>query len=151
MAHQAFLNDGVRAATNGSGRPSGGLMENVSSFGNDVATLASLQSKLVAADARASLARAAPALGGLALAILLAFSGAIAIVGGLALWIAERFEMKTSVALMLTGLGALVLVALIGVVCVRLLGSSFTAFRRSAEELERNIAWVKTTLTHSGR
>ncbi|OJW21008.1 MAG: hypothetical protein BGO49_30115 [Planctomycetales bacterium 71-10] len=126
-------------------------MEDVSSFGNDVATLASLQSKLAAADAKASLARAAPALGGLALAILLAFSGAIAIVWGLALWIAERFEMKTSAALMLTGLGALVLVALIGVVCVRLLGSSFTTFRRSAEELERNIAWIKTTLTHSGR
>ena len=150
MAHQAVLNDGARAAANGNGRP-GGLMDNVSSFGGDLATLASLQSKLAAADARESLVRATPALGGLALAILLAISGVMAIVGGLALWIAEHFAMKTSVALMLTGLGALVLVALLGVVCARLLGSSVTTFRRSAEELERNIAWVKTTLTHSGR
>lgn len=144
------MNHGARAATEGNGR-SNGLMENVSSFGSDVATLASLQSQLVAADARESLTRGAPAIAGLVLAILLAFAGVIAIVGGLALWIAERFAMQPSIALMLTGLGTLVVVALVGVISVRLLGSSVTTFRRSAEELERNIAWVKTTLTHSGR
>ncbi|MDG3008097.1 phage holin family protein [Paludisphaera mucosa] len=149
MAHQAVLNDGPRPAAS-NGRPNG-LIENVSSFGNDLATLATLQSKLVAADARESLAKSAPALAGLALAILLAFAGSVAILGGLGLWLAEAFALKPAVALMLTGLGALVVVALLAAVCVKLLGSSFTTFRRSAEELERNLAWIKTTLTYSGR
>lgn len=150
MAHQAFLNHGFRAAA-ARGRSPDGLMENVSSFGGDIATLASLQSQLAAADARAGLARATPAVAGLVVAALLAVAGAVAIVGGLALWIAEAFAIKTSVALMLTGLGALVVVALVGVVSVRLLISSATTFRRSLEELQRNIAWIKTTLTYSGR
>jgi len=130
---------------------SNGLMGDVGSFGSDLATLASLQSKLAAADAKESLQRATPAIAGLAVATLLACAGTVAILGGLGLWIADAFSIKPYAALMLTGLGALVLVAILAAVCVRLLGSSFTTFRRSAEELERNIAWIKTTLTHSGR
>lgn len=144
------MNNGARAANAGHAH-SNGLMDNVSSFGNDVATLASLQSKLAAADARETLSRSTPALYGLALALLLAIAGTVAIVVGLALWIAEHFAMQASVALMMTGLGSLAVVAILGVVSVRLIGSSVTTFRRSAEELERNVAWIKTTLTHSGR
>ena len=42
-------------------------------------------------------------------------------------------------------------VAVLAVLGLKLIGSSLGTFRRSAEELERNLAWVKTTLTHSGR
>lgn len=150
MAYQAVVNNGNGAGPANHNR-SNGLMENVGSFGSDLAALASLQSKLAAADAKESLAKAAPALGGLAVAVLLAFAGAFAIVGGLALWIAERFDLRPWAALMLTGLGSLVLVAILAAVCVKLLGSSFTTFRRSSEEFERNLAWIKTTLTRSGR
>jgi hypothetical protein len=146
------LNHGLRAAAaRGRGRAADGLMDNVSSFGGDIAALASLQSQLAAADARAGLAKAVPAIGGLVVAVLLAVAGTVAIVGGLALWIAESYAIKPSIALMLTGLGALIVVALLGVVSVRLLISSATTFRRSIEELQRNIAWIKTTLTYSGR
>lgn len=153
MAHQAFLNPGFRAANAGRhfARPGDGLIDNISSVGGDIAALASLQSQLAAADARQSLTKAIPAVAGLVVAVLLAVAGTVAIVGGLALWIAQAFHLETSVALMLTGLGALVLVALLGVISVRLLLSSATTFRRSIEELQRNIAWIKTTLAHSGR
>jgi uncharacterized membrane protein YidH (DUF202 family) len=126
-------------------------MENVSSFGNDVAALAALQGQLAAADARESLRRAIPSIAGLVVAILLAIAGVVVLVAGLALWIAEEAQMKPAAALMLTGLGALVVVALLGAVSARFLKSSFTTFRRSSEEFERNLAWVKTTLSYSGR
>ena len=148
MAYQTVVNNG--AASPSSNR-STGLMENVGSFGNDLATLASLQGKLAAADAKASLQKAAPAIAGLVVAALLAFSGAVVLLVGFALWIAEALALTPYKALMLTGLGALIAVAVLAAVCVRLLGSSFTAFRRSSEEFERNLAWIKTTLTHSGR
>ncbi len=150
MAHQAFLNPRIRAAATAGGA-SDGLMDDVGSFGGDLAALASLQSRLAAADARESLAKAAPAVAGLALAVLLCVAAAVVAAAGLALWIAERYAVATSTALMLVGLGAAVLAAILGVVSARLLGSSVTPFRRSSEELGRNIAWVKTTIAHSGR
>ncbi|WP_165250318.1 phage holin family protein [Paludisphaera soli] len=151
MAHQAFMNDPRRAPAP-AGRSNGtGLIENVSSFGNDVASLAALQGQLAAADARESFRRAIPSIAGLVVAILLAIAGVGVVVAGLALWIAEEAQMKPAVALMLTGLGALVLVALLAAISVRFLKSSFSTFRRSSEEFERNLAWVKTTLSYSGR
>lgn len=149
MADQTILNKGGGPASKPS--PNGGLMEGVGSFGNDLATLASLQAKLAAADARESLMKALPAVIGLGVLVLLLIAGMGAIVAGLAVWLAEAFDLRLGVALMLVGLGCLILGALFSLLCLRLVGSSFTAFRRSSEELERNLAWVKTTLTRSGR
>ena len=150
MADQTVLNkgDGPRptAKTN-----SNGLIGGVESFGNDLAALASLQAKLAAADARESLLKALPAAVGLGVLALLLIAGMAAIVAGFAVWLAEALHLALGVALMLVGLGCLILGALFSLLCVRLLGSSFTAFRRSSEELERNVAWIKTTLTRSGR
>ncbi len=152
MAHQAFVTNPRGAAApsrpNGNG---GGLIENVSSFGNDVASLAALQGQLAAADAKESFRRAIPSIAGLVVAILLAIAGVVVLVAGLALWIAEEAQIKPAAALMLTGLGALVVVALLATVSAKFLKSSFSTFRRSSEEFERNLAWVKTTLSYSGR
>jgi len=150
MADQAVLNKGggpgSAPKTN-----SNGLMEGVGSFGNDLASLASLQAKLAAADARESLLKALPSVVGLGVLVLLLIGGMAAIVAGFAVWLAATFHLGIGVSLMLVGLGCLVLGALLSLLCLRLLSSSFTAFRRSSEELERNLAWVKTTLTRSGR
>lgn len=143
MAHQTVLND--KAA-----RPNG-LMGNVSSFGNDLATLATLQAKLAAADMRESLLKAAPTIGGMAVLILLSIAGMTALVAGFALWLAEALQLRPAVALILVGLGSLVVAALGAWLCARTLGGSFSAFRRSSEEFDRNLAWIKTTLTQSGR
>lgn len=143
MAYQAFLND--RAT-----RPNA-LIEDVNSFGNDLAALATLQTKLAAADFREGLKTARPAVGVLAVMILLAIAGATAIVIGLAFWLAESFQFRTASALALVGLGCLVVASLGAWFAVRALASSFTAFQRSAEEFTRNLAWIKTTLTQSAR
>ena len=145
MAHQTLLNDKNRHAK------SNGLMDDVSSFGNDVASLAALQSKLAAADMRESLHKAAPAIGGLVILVLLLVAGMTVLVAGLALWFAEAQQLRPAVALVVVGLGSLVVAALGAWLCARWLGSSFSTFRRSFEELERNVAWIKTTLTQSGR
>ncbi len=145
MAHQTILNDNNRRAK------SNGLMDNVSSFGNDVASLAALQSKLAAADMRESLHKAAPAIGGLMVLVLLLVAGMTVLVGGIGLWLAEAQQLRPAVALVVVGLGSLVLAALGAWLCTRWLATSFSTFRRSSEELERNVAWIKTTLTQSGR
>jgi O-antigen ligase len=143
MAHQTLLNDKTA-------RPNG-LMGNVSSFGNDLASLATLQGKLAAADLRESLLKAAPALCGLAVLGSLSVAGMTALVAGLALWLAETLQLRLVVVLMLVGLGSLVVAAFGAWLCARTLSGSFSTFRRSFEEFDRNLAWIKTTLTQSGR
>jgi uncharacterized membrane protein YqjE len=143
MAHQTFLSDK-------SARPNG-LMSNVGSFGSDLASLVTLQTQLATADLRESLRRAAPAIGGLAVLCLLLIAGMTTLVAGIALWIADTYQLRPAAALMLVGLGGLVVAALGAWLCARTFSRSFSTFRRSTEELERNLAWVKTILTQSGR
>jgi hypothetical protein len=126
-------------------------MSNVESFGSDLASLATLQAQLATADLRESLRRAAPAIGGLAVLCLLLFAGMTALVAGVALWIADAYQLRPAAALMLVGFGSLVVAVLGAWLCVRAFGRSLSTFRRSSEELERNLAWVKTILTQSGR
>lgn len=142
MAHQTILKRRTK---------SNGLIDDVSSFGNDVSTLAALQAKLAAADMNESLRKAAPAIGGLVVLVLLLVAGMTVLVAGLALWLAEAQPIRPAVALVVVGLGSLAFAAFGGWLCARWLGSSFSTFRRSFEELERNVAWIKTTLTQSGR
>lgn len=151
MADQTVLNKGADGPAQKPKTNSNGLMGSVESFGNDLATLASLQAKLAAADARESLLKALPSVVGLGVLVLLLIGGMAAIVAGFAVWLAEALHLGLGVSLMLVGLGCLILGALFSLLCLRLLSKSFTAFRRSSEELERNLAWVKTTLTQSGR
>jgi Putative Actinobacterial Holin-X, holin superfamily III len=143
MAHQTLMN--------GKNGRSNGLMENVGSFGNDLTSLATLQAKLAAADFRESLQKAAPAIGGLTVLGLLAIAGMTAIVAGFSLWLAEVMQVRPAVALLIVGLGCLGVAAIGCWFCARAVGSSFSTFRRSSEEFDRNLAWIKTTLTQSGR
>ncbi len=53
--------------------------------------------------------------------------------------------------MMVVALGGLVISGVGAALLARSLGRSFSYFRRSQEELDRNLAWIKTTLVHSGR
>ncbi|QEH39301.1 hypothetical protein OJF2_79160 (plasmid) [Aquisphaera giovannonii] len=147
MADQKVRN-GVAAP---GARMSNGVIEGVSSFGTDLATLAGLQVKLVACDIRDSSKSAAPLVGGLV--ALGTIAGASAVVGlaGFSIWLANVLDIPMGVMMMAVAVAGLVIASIGAFFIVRSLGASFAYFRRSQEELERNIAWIKTTLVHSGR
>ena len=128
-----------------------GVVSNIADFGNDIATLVELQAKLAALDARDSLARATTPLILLGLGSVLALGSLPVILIGLADLIAANTKLSAGMAQLIVGLVALVLAG--GAAFVGLKGStsSLESFRRSKEELARNLSWIRTVLVHSGR
>jgi hypothetical protein len=128
-----------------------GVIEGVSSLGNDLATLATLQARLAALDLRDSLLEARVALIVLATGLLLIPCCLVVGLFGLAGWLAERLHASANVVMMLLAVGILILSAVGAVFAARRVGGSFTSFRRSQDELQRNLTWVRTVLAQSGR
>jgi uncharacterized membrane protein YqjE len=147
MAHQTVRNGSADARD----RSSNGVIEGVSSFGNDLATLAVLQLRLFALDLRESAKVAIPIVVGLVILGMIATAGIVVGLAGISIWLAEILQARSSVVMMVIGLASLVVAGVASAVLTRSLVSSFSSFRRSREELERNLAWIKTTLVHSGR
>ncbi len=146
MADQAIMN-GSRGPQ---GRPNG-VIEGVGEFGSDLTTLAVLQARLAKCDLREGLRQTAPLLATLAILALLVLAGIIALVLGVAFWIAATFGIGTGVSMVIVGLACAVISGVIAMICIRFLITGPPIFQRSIEEFERNLAWVKTTLTQSGR
>jgi len=147
MAYQTVRNG--HAAAND--REPSGVIEGVSSFGSDLATLATLQARLAAYDLRESMKGAAPAIAGLVTFATIAAASTVIGLAGLALWLATILQMQAGLVMMLVALAGIVIAGVAAALLARLLISSFSSFRRSREELERNIAWIRTTILHSGR
>ena len=147
MAHQAVRNGSVASRD----RQNNGVIEGVSSFGTDLATLAVLQMRLTACDLRDSAKAATPIVAGLTVFWIIAGASAVVGLAGIALWLATILNVQASIVMMVIGLIGLVISAVGAALLARSLTRVFSYFRRSQEELERNLAWVKTTLTHSGR
>jgi hypothetical protein len=147
MAYQTVRN-GPAAAND---RHHNGVIEGVSSFGTDLATLAMLQARLAAYDLRESMKSAAPTIAGLvAFATIAAASTAVGL-AGLALWLATILQVQAGIVMMVVALAGIVIAIVASTLLARSLPSSFSYFRRSREELERNLAWIRTTIVHSGR
>jgi Putative Actinobacterial Holin-X, holin superfamily III len=147
MAYQTVRN-GPAAANN---RQNNGVIEGVSSFGSDLATLATLQARLAAYDLRESMKSAAPAIAGLVTFATIAAASTVIGLAGLALWLATVLRVQAGIVMMVVALAGIVIAGVASALLARLLTSSFSSFRRSREELDRNIAWIKTTIVHSGR
>lgn len=139
-------------ALTASGQRPEGIAGGIGAFGNDLASLASLQAKLAGCDLRDSLVRAAPGLVALAVALLVLPAAAVVGLLGVADLIAGRWpDLSLAQARLWTAAGAAVVaLALIAAGLLRI-RSSGSAFRRSQEELQRNVAWIRTVLAHSGR
>lgn len=128
-----------------------GVVGGIADFANDVATLAELQMQLAQRDARESFQRAAVplVLAGAGAAVLL---GCIpVVVAGAGLLIAGALGISLGLSLLLTAVGVMVLAAIVAGVAGRQIVRSLDVFRRSQEELGRNVTWVRTVLLHSGR
>jgi hypothetical protein len=70
---------------------------------------------------------------------------------GLALWLAQAMDLQPGIVMMGMAVVGLLVSGIISALLIRSLPASLAPFRRSQEELDRNLAWIKTTLVHSGR
>jgi len=139
------------SSTETNGSPEGQLVGGIAGFGNDIATLAELQTKLFMIDLRTCLSQVLLplALIGAGLVFLL---GAIPVaLMGVATLLAAALNIGTGAAMLLTGAVVLVLSIVVIVLAGLRIGPSLSSFRQSNEELARNVAWVRTVLLYSGR
>jgi uncharacterized membrane protein len=129
----------------------GSLVGNIAEFGNDVATLAELQAKLAAYDAKECASRATIPLIVVVVASVLAVGSVPVVLIGLADWIASSTRLSAGATQLIVGLVSLVVAGVAGTIALRASLRSLESFRRSNEELTRNLSWIRTVLVHSGR
>ncbi len=127
------------------------VVSNIADFGNDIATLAELQAKLTLLDAKDAAAKATTPLIILGAGLALAFASLPVILIGLADLIARSANLPTGVSQLIVGLGAMVIAGVAALIGLKGSTSSLSSFRRSSEELNRNISWIRTVLVYSGR
>jgi hypothetical protein len=123
----------------------------VAGLGNDVSTLFDLQAKLVALDAKESTQKALAPLVILVVALVLALAAFTVGLFGLGELISTALTISQGASMLLTAGATLVFVGGAIAFSIVQLKASLTPFRRSIEELDRNVAWLKTVLLHSGR
>ena len=143
MAYQASMNGGFRFRT-----PEG-VFHSLGEFGNDIATLGELQAKLAAIDLKDSAARAAVPSVTLVVSAAILLATLPILIFGLATVLAPMLSLSPGVSLLLTGGVILVVSAIVAAVAARRFLQSFESFRRSREELARNVAWLRTIMVQS--
>jgi uncharacterized membrane protein YqjE len=150
MVNQATVRPGAPARGNDEGNGQG-VVGSIAELGNDIATLAELQAKLAALDLKESTRRVVAPLVAISVGLALALGCIPVALIGVAFLLMEVLNLTTGWAMLLTAALALVAAAIVAALAAMALRSSFEPFRRSREELTRNIAWVRTVLVHSGR
>jgi membrane protein implicated in regulation of membrane protease activity len=127
------------------------VLEGVGAFGANLTNLAHLQMRLAATDLQEGSAKALPwAVLGLVCACATTASLVI-VIGGGALWLSNLLQWPLTTTLIAVGASVLVSATILLVLAVKHVGSSYQTFKRSGEELERNLAWIRSILAHSGR
>ncbi len=127
------------------------MVSSAAEFGENLFTLTELQVKLTAIELRQNLQ--ATRVGGsimLAAAVLALASVPVALVGIAELLVSE-LGMKRGYALLSVAATGIVVAAAVIVGIVTALRKKPLGFPLSSEELTRNINWVRSVVTHSGR
>jgi len=127
------------------------VVGSLAEFGNDIATLAELQAKLAVLDFKDSAARGTVPLALIVLGLAILLASLPVLLAGVALLVASALTISLGKAMLLTAIVALVVGAVVVVVAGILFTRSFASFRRTREELTRNLAWIRTILVYSGR
>lgn len=148
MADQAAMNPVATPRTNGNGNA---MIGGIGSFGSNLATLATLQARLAACDLKEYLQQAAPYLAVLFVAALLGLASITVALFGAGHWIVSATGLSVAAAFGVLGGTVLAVSGVLAWLAARQLGKGLSSFRRSSEELDRNLAWIRTVLTHSGR
>jgi len=124
-------------------------VKHLGNLGHDITSLAELQLKLLAADAREAGRRAALPLGLLVGAAAVALGCVPVLLFALAAAL-QQAGLSGPVALALSALVGLAVAGVLGWFGWSLIGSSFVSLERSREELTRNLQWIKSALASRG-
>jgi len=127
------------------------VVGSIADLGNDVATLAELQLKLASLDFNEAKGRALIPLSLVVVGLVALLSSVPVALGGLALLVAQLLSISLGWAFLLVAGVTMLLAGVIVALAGRRLGASLESFRRSRDELVRNISWVRTVLVLSGR
>lgn len=128
-----------------------GVVGSLTEFGNDVATLIELQTRLAVLDLKESSAKAKVPSGMTVLAIALALAALPVALLGAADLLATAMDWTPGASRLVVALVAVVVAGVLGYLGIKGLSSSFQSFQRTREELTRNISWIRTVIVHSGR
>jgi len=123
----------------------------VSDLSHDVATLLDLQARLVALDAKESTQKAVTPIVTLIVTIVLTLAAFTVGLFGAAELVARALTISQGASMLLTAGVTLALAGGLIWFSIGQLKASVTPFRRSIEEFDRNVAWLKTVLLQSGR
>jgi len=148
MADQTSVNNGP--GTPGAS-PVEGVFTNLAEFSGNLVTLSELQGKLAAIELRHCIKEATWPAAMIAVACVIALGSLPVLLIGVAEWLVRALGITHASALLLSGVGALLIAAILIGVAIPMLRRSFTHFQHTRDEFRRNIAWIKTVLTHSGR
>lgn len=131
--------------------PAVGLLGEISEVGQDLATLAALQAQLAAADLRETTSRAMFGIVAGVVAVPLSFACFGVALLGAADFLETNYGFQPWSSKLIVALAGLIVAALLAALAASKVRSSTTTFRRSKEELDRNLAWLKTVMANSGR
>jgi hypothetical protein len=127
--------------------PAKGVGRGVSDVVRDVVTLTELQAELLRVDAKDAAARLISPLVLLAVAAALGLGTIPVVLLLIAVGLVAGTGMATWLALLISVLVGIVAAAAVAIAGWKKLRSPLDSFRRSAEELNRNINWLKQTLS----
>jgi hypothetical protein len=152
MADQATVRDGhASQGSDQNGLPERQVIGGIAEFGNDIANLAELQARLALIDLKECLQKVVVPVA-LVVAGLFGVGAALPVILlGVAALLASALKLSLAAALLLTGGVALVVAVATVVVAASRIPARFNSFRRSREELARNLAWIRTVILYSGR
>jgi len=134
---------------------SNGAAENmvggIAGFANDASTLAELQFKLLKLDLKNSVQKATVPVVLTVLGIVILLGAVPVLLAGVALLLASSLAISFGLALVLVAIVTMIVAGALAALAGLRLPLAFDSFRRSTEELSRNISWIRTVLVHSGR
>ena len=130
---------------------SSGVVTNVAGFGEDLLTLAELQTRLTVIELRQNLASTKSSGLLIAVGLLMAITGLPVLLLGVAELLVSEVGMKRGHALLTVGAGAIVIAGCCVAIARSWLRTKPLGLPLASEEFARNINWLRTILRQSGR
>lgn len=126
--------------------PAADVGSNVADFSHDLISLTELQIQLFAVDVREGTSHSVIPVVLIVAGLILALGAVPVLLLGVAWALVHYAELSQEVALLATGLTALVIAGLMAWVGWRRMQSALSIFTRSQHELKENIYWIKQAL-----